>query len=223
MYGEWIRQALGDPAKRKAKILYRVDIGTPQKMEGELDEVVDLRNVNYEAYNEFGYFWSDFRKGQEKKGETWWYYAEDRANERWVRTDFPMASSYLWAWAMWDLNVRGCCKWDCFSWNREDPLHTPGMQWSYCAYAYPGDSLGVDGPLPSLRLKALRRGLQDMEYLAQLAAKDGNSKRADALLQKYYTAWNRKTGKPLPPGSVMVGPLESYYLRAQVVSALTGH
>jgi hypothetical protein len=47
-----------------------------------------------------------------------------------------------------------------------------------------------------------------------------NTRRADAWLQKYYTSWDRKTGKPLPPGSVKVGPLESYYLRAQVCSAL---
>jgi hypothetical protein len=41
---------------------------------------------------------------------------------------------------------------------------------------YPGERFGVAGPLASLRLKAFRRGQQDVEYLALLAAKRGWSR-----------------------------------------------
>ena len=219
-WGELTRQALGPREKRKVNILYRVDIGTPGPMPGKLEGVVDVRNVNYEAYNELGFFWSDYRRQKESAGETWWYYAADRANQRWARIDWSMASSFLWAWALWDLDVRTCCKWASLAFDREDPLHKPGVQWSYCAYAYPGRDLGYDGPLPSLKLKATRRGLEDMEYLHLLATRDGNTRRADAILRKHYAAWNRRTKRPKPPGSVRVGPEAPYRLRADVLAAL---
>jgi len=219
-WGELTREALGPREKRKVDIVYRVDIGTPQRMPGKIDEVVDLRNINYEAYPRFGFFWSDYRQKRQAAGETWWVYAADRGNQRWARIDWPMASSFLWAWAPWDLNVPVNCKWASLLWNGKDPLGTPGVQWGYCCYAYPGKAFGLDGPLPGMRLKATRRGLQDMEYLALLAAADGNRKRADAILLKHYTTWDRQERKPLPAGSVRVGPEAPFRLRADVLAAL---
>jgi len=219
-FGEMIRDVLGPRDQRKVHIAYRVDIGTPQRMVGELDEVTDVRNVNYEAYNEYMFHMSDFRRQQEKTGEIWWYYAEDRANQRWTRVDFPMANTFLWAWAMWDLNVRTACKWDSLNYNIQDPLNRLTWDWNYVVFAYPGRQLGYDGPLPSMRLKALRSGLQDMEYLQLLADRDGNKTRADAILLKYYTSWDRQTRQPLKPGSVRVGAEAPYQLRADILAAM---
>jgi hypothetical protein len=219
-WGELTQQALGPRRQRKVKFVYRVDIGTPQRMPGKIDQVVDLRNINYEAYPQVGVFWSPYRRKQEAGGETWWVYAADRGNQRWARNDWSMASSFLWAWAMWDLNTAVNCKWASLLWNARDPINSPGVQWSYCAYAYPGKPFGFDGPLPGLKLKATRRGLEDMEYLALLAAKDGNRRRADAILRKYYTTWNRSSRKPRRAGSVRVGPEDPYRLRADILAAL---
>ena len=221
-YGEWFRDAVGPRPKRRVDFVYRVDIGTPQRMVGELDHVCDLRNINYEAYPQYGFFWSPFRAAQQAAGERWWCYAANRAQQRWARNDWDMAASYLWAWAMWDLNTPVNCKWASLLWHPKDPIHSPGVQWSYCAYAYPGVALGFDGPLPGLKLKATRRGLQDMEYLALLAEKDGNRKRADAILGKYYAAWDRKTRKPRPVGSVRVAPEDPFRLREEVVKSMLG-
>ncbi len=44
-------------------------------------------------------------------GEVWWVCAADRGKQRWARIDWSMASSILWAWAMWDLEVPVNCKW----------------------------------------------------------------------------------------------------------------
>jgi len=219
-WGELTRQALGPRESRKVKFVYRVDIGTPQRMPGKIDQVVDVRNINYEAYPQFGFFWSDYRRQQQAAGETWWVYAADRGNQRWARIDWSMASAFLWAWAMWDLDTPVNCKWASLLWNPADPIRSPGVQWNYCAYAYPGRPFGFDGPLPGLKLKATRRGLEDMEYLALLAAKDGSRRRADAILLKYYTTWDRRARKPRPCGSVRVGPEDPYRLRADVLAAL---
>ncbi len=45
---------------------------------------------------------------------------------------------------------------------------------------YPGARLGVDEPIPSIRLKALRRGAFDYEYLALLASL-GEKQRAEEI------------------------------------------
>ena len=36
---------------------------------------------------------------------------------------------------------------------------------------YPGKKYGYDGPIPCIRLKAMRRGLQDLEYALLLEQK----------------------------------------------------
>ncbi|MCE6988088.1 glycoside hydrolase domain-containing protein [Dyadobacter sp. CY323] len=48
----------------------------------------------------------------------------------------------------------------------------------------PGMVPNVSQPCPSIRLKTMRDGVQDYEYLRLLAKRDGNSKRADALVNK---------------------------------------
>ncbi|TLU92136.1 glycoside hydrolase domain-containing protein [Dyadobacter sediminis] len=48
----------------------------------------------------------------------------------------------------------------------------------------PGMVPNVSEPCPSIRLKTMRDGVQDYEYLRLLAKLDGNSKRADALVDQ---------------------------------------
>ncbi len=48
----------------------------------------------------------------------------------------------------------------------------------------PGMVPNVSEPCPSIRLKTMRDGVQDYEYLRLLAKLDGNSKRADALVNQ---------------------------------------
>lgn len=45
---------------------------------------------------------------------------------------------------------------------------------------YPGSKFGYDGPIPSVRLKTMRRGLQDFEYL-RLAEKSGKKSRQELI------------------------------------------
>ena len=59
-----------------------------------------------------------------------------------------------------------------------------------------------------------------MEYLKLLADKDGDRRRADAILLKYSTTWDRQARKPRPPGSVRVGPEDPCRLRNDVINAL---
>ena len=59
--------------------------------------------------------------------------------------------------------------------------------WGYVALWFPGHKLGIQGPIPTMRLKGFRRGLQDYEHLALLTKlSKGDSSQADAILHKYY-------------------------------------
>jgi hypothetical protein len=48
----------------------------------------------------------------------------------------------------------------------------------------PGMVPNVSEPCPSIRLKTMRDGVQEYEYLRLLAKLDGNTKRADALVDQ---------------------------------------
>lgn len=48
-------------------------------------------------------------------------------------------------------------------------------------FIFPAEDRGIDGPLPSIRLKNWRRGIQDVEYLA-LARQAGEGTLADQVL-----------------------------------------
>jgi len=52
----------------------------------------------------------------------------------------------------------------------------------------PGMVPNVSEPCPSIRLKTMRDGVQDYEYLRLLTKLDGNSKRSDALVNKLIKA-----------------------------------
>ena len=58
---------------------------------------------------------------------------------------------------------------------------------------YPGRAVGCDGVVPTIRLKALRDGIEDYDYLALLECQ-GKASEADAIvapLAGSFFAWHR--------------------------------
>jgi len=53
---------------------------------------------------------------------------------------------------------------------------------------YPGRAVGYDGIAPSMRLKALRDGIEDYEYLAILE-RAGKKEEADAIVSGLAGSW----------------------------------
>jgi hypothetical protein len=81
-------------------------------------------------------------------------------------TNDPAASNMQpvgWCLDAWSRGADGVLPWqtvgDDAAWAKADPL----------ALFYPGGPAGLDGPAPSVRLKAYLRGQQDVEYLTLLA------------------------------------------------------
>jgi len=215
-YGNLLIKAIGPRTTRKSNTRYRIDIGTYRTAGTQLDGVVDLRCVNYEVTPPA--FWGDWTNGLrpcKAAGEQWWYYAQDHSRQRHTRIDWALTCTILWGWAGWDLKTHGFCQWQCMGWVNEDPYGLPGGGWSYAHLFYPGKRFGYDGPIASMRLKGIRRGLQDYEHLAILTQRcKGDSARADAILRKYYSL----TGAE--PGSIRVEAEDTYKMRYEAFAAI---
>lgn len=214
-YGKLLIDAIGPRDRRAGNIRYRIDIGTYRTTKDQFDGIIDLRVVNYEVTPEA--FWGDWPNGlkatREKLGDEWWHYAKDDVRQRHTRLDWALTSPVLYGWSGWDLKTSGYCLWNCMQWDPRDPLHTPGSIWSYVAVWYPGKELGIDGPIPSMRLKGFRRGLQDYEHLAILARQKG-APAADAILHRYYKL------KEAAPGTIKVEAEDTYKMRYEVLDAI---
>ncbi len=64
------------------------------------------------------------------------------------------------------------------------------------ALLYPGRKVGHYGPLPSLRLKMIRLGMQDYEYIRMAADRAGRG-RADAVVDSQAASWSEYQKDPV--------------------------
>jgi hypothetical protein len=102
--------------------------------------------------------------------------------------DFPLLNYRIPAWTSRRYELRGLLYWTLVFWPQGDLWTNPMTYKEFNgegALLYPGADIGVDGPVVSMRLKALRDGLEDYEYLA-LAGPAG-----DALAAKIAPSWTQ--------------------------------
>ncbi len=117
------------------------------------------------------------------EGETAWTYTAlcQLDPTPWWHTDYPLLNYRVPAWTSWKYGITGILYWGgMVYWNDVDDVWTePGtldrrdrredlMYNGEGSLLYPGRAVGYDGVAPSLRLKALRDGIEDYEYMAIL-------------------------------------------------------
>jgi hypothetical protein len=148
----WFGQAFhegADAARGKAKLLYRCDISRPQWQRDFLDDVLD--------YNVVGGAMRRYRRMvlDRKHANAQVVVEYGSANA----LDQSNVQPAAWCIEAWSLGADGVLPWQTLgneqSWRQADTL----------ALFYPGKPAGYDEPIASLRLKAFRRGQQDVEYL----------------------------------------------------------
>lgn len=134
-----------------------------------------------------------------------------------------------WGAICWRYGLQGSFVWAVDLGDPERPLAVPNYKkgetrWGNGVLVYPGSRLPdvglspIDGPLPSLRLKAYRRGLQDFEY-AWLLAKSGRRETADAIVRRVVpVALTEATIPGEPPWSP--DPDDWYRMREDLAAAL---
>jgi hypothetical protein len=155
----WVKQT--DPALRfllteqfEAELAEAVDIWCPVLARVDLGGLAELQ-----------------RQGE----EFWWYTcANPRApHPTFLVDDYGVAPRIL-PWMNARFNVGGLLYWQTTQWRAvgnpwEDPLTLPWLGANGDgSLLYPGPPVGLEGPVASLRLKLIREGIEDYEYLAML-------------------------------------------------------
>jgi hypothetical protein len=152
-FGRLHRQAVG--ARRL--IVHREDLSRPEWQRDYLRNLVDLIVVGG------AYFRKQPMMRELKRQEQLRYWTYGTANE--IRaTNLEMEA---WALKSWLHGAVGIVPWNSVGADRNFTTADP------TALLLPGTRFGIRGPVASLRLKALRRAQQDVEYLVILAKTKG--------------------------------------------------
>jgi hypothetical protein len=178
--------------KEPNRFLYRVDGGPP-----EVVRAVGLKHIGIWCVNgNVRYLHREEQKEIIRGGGEIWVYSSNSAREPCIAApyiDTEALALRTWGWIPWKYRdtVTTMCEWGTF-------FHADGRRWRDPTIAaalggkevlngdavliYPGDFVGFDGPIPCIRLKALRRGSQDFEYMWLLAQLTGDKSIVDKIV-----------------------------------------
>lgn len=123
----------------------------------------------------------------------------------WWHIDYPLLHYRIPAWIAWSYRMKGLLYWGGMSYwkNVDDPwtdpeTYTPGRDLAKGklgaiyngegSLLYPGTAVGLVGPVPSMRLKALRDGIEDFDYLAMLD-RLGRRAQAEGIVRSVASSW----------------------------------
>jgi hypothetical protein len=202
-FHEGVNQASGP-----AKLAFRADISRPQWQRDILDGLLDY-NVVGGAMREYRRIVLD-RKADE--GQVVVEYGSSNAIEE------SNMQPVGWCLDAWSLGVDGVLPWQTIgraeSWSTADPL----------SLFYPSRDGG--GPSPSIRLKAYRRGQQDVEYLTLLGQLGGEPRWAvgQRIREELKLAGERRTAGGEDAGQIRFArlrPQDEWALRVRVGEALS--
>lgn len=162
-------------------------------------------------------------------GETVWFYHHGHPSIGVHGVNATGVELRTWGVISWRYGLHGSFVWAVDFGDPERPLERPiykngETRWGNGVLVYPGARLPdiglppIDGPLPSLRLKAYRRGLQDYEY-AWLLAQAGKRDLADAIVRRIVPVALTEAKTPGgPPWSTDVN--DWYRMREELAAAL---
>jgi hypothetical protein len=128
--------------------------------------------------------------------EIWSYTAlcQGRQDTPCWELDFPLLNYRIPMWISWRLGTTGLLYWSTTNWaSTQDVWTNPityGDQYNMeGSLLYPGVDAGVQGFIPSIRLKEIREGLEDYEYLTILAQRRSRAV-AENMVRKIARSWH---------------------------------
>jgi hypothetical protein len=145
-------------------------------------------------------------------GETIWTYTAlcQGLPTPWWHIDFPLLNYRVPAWMAWRDSMKGLLYWGGMSyWHQTDdpwtqvPFYTgndkpqQGQRGIIFngegSLVYPARAVGYDGVVPTIRLKALRDGIQDYEYLAilQRLGKGAEAQKVVRTFTETFFQWDK--------------------------------
>ena len=208
-FGAAWHEGINEAPPGKAKLAFRCDISRPQWQRDALDGVLDY-NVCGTAMRQYPRIVADRKQAN---GEIVVEYAGSN----------PVEESNMqpvgWSIDAWSRGADGVLPWQTIgsegSWQKADEL----------SLFYPGRD-AKEGPIPSIRLKAYRRGEQDVEYLTLWSQVSGQPQWAvgERVRQALHLAGERRSGGGEDAGVVnfaQLKPQDEWALRVQIGAALS--
>ncbi|MCU0962138.1 MAG: DUF4091 domain-containing protein [Pirellulaceae bacterium] len=132
------------------------------------------------------FYQEDFLTDRQRLGEeVWWYVCwEPGAPYANLYVDMAGVDHRALFWQQAHYRVQGFLYWGTTHWNPQSGTADPWTdmatvkELSPTVYGdgsllYPGAKVGIDGPVASIRLKLIRAGLEDVEYLRLLEEREG--------------------------------------------------
>jgi hypothetical protein len=160
----------GNLAKRALKdypdvpMIFRTDISYIEYIRDQIPGLMDVDCTSFHLFSKNRYVMDN----RNRLGRSFWHYAS--ANHP-RETNVGMRA---WCWRAWVAGADGIVPWNTVrgmeAWDRAEPL----------TVFYVGKKFGLNEPFGCLRLKAFRRGQQDVEYMTLLARKLGWGREAVA-------------------------------------------
>jgi hypothetical protein len=145
-------------------MVFRTDISYVEFIRDQLADQIDIDCTSQHFFSKNRYLMDN----RNRFGRTYWNYAS---------TNHPRETNVgmrAWCWRAWVTGADGIVPWNTVrgteAWDRAEPL----------TVFYMGKKFGLDEPFDCLRLRAFRRGEQDVEYLTMLARKKGWDREAVA-------------------------------------------
>jgi hypothetical protein len=137
---------------------------------------------------------------RQKAGEEVWSYTalcqgKPGEDTPFWQLDFPLLNYRIPAWTSRRYGLTGLLYWTVVFWPAGDTWMNPLTYKTFNgegALFYPGADVGIDGPVASMRLKSLRDGLEDYEYL--VLAGDAGAAKAAAVAAS-WTKWETDPAK----------------------------
>lgn len=140
------------------------------------------------------------------KGEQLWSYTalcQGPEGTPWWQIDMEPVYFRSPMWISWHFNITGFLYWSSVWWDGYKSLkgvwEAPAFRnnfWGEGMLLYPGQPAGINGFVPSIRLKLYREAAEDYEYMA-LAAKNGKGDEVNRIVDGIATsfqAWSREPG-----------------------------
>lgn len=168
-------------AGSRARSRFRVDISQPDMNRGLWDDLVDVWMLGGRSR----FATAGALRRIMMPGEEYWSYGGGSA------VSAPLMNNLTHALYLWCLGDTGHMPWwNCFGGRGNEAWRIGNtLALYYRGQDYPGTAEVYSGPLPSVRMKAVRRAQQDIEYLHLLAASpEWTRGRARQALREYADA-----------------------------------
>jgi Domain of unknown function (DUF4091)/Family of unknown function (DUF6067) len=145
--------------------------------------------------------WPIFEEAAVKKrqsaGEEIWSYTalcQGHQDTPCWELDFPLLNYGIPMWVSWRFGITGLLYWSATNWASSsdvwtDPVTYENQYNMEGSLLYPGTDGGIQGFIPSIRLKLIRDGLEDYEYLTILAQRRGRAV-AENVVRKIARSWH---------------------------------